>query len=249
MPPIKLLVLLALLPISGCVVVEEGPTQNEKASKINVQLGIGYYNQGNLELANEKLLRALDQDPKSSQAHHAYAVLQNRFLDAEKAEFHFQRAIDLNDSNSEALNNYGAFLCRAKRYDEAKTMFLQAVDNPLYKTPEVAYTNAALCLRQTDSDPKQVKQLLTRALGVGSNFAPALLAMAEISLAEQDYEKTVLYLRRFLLSNQHTAASLWLAIQNELNANNHEDAENLAAQLQQKFPQSKEYQSWLEVSK
>ncbi len=66
------------------MVVQEGGTKNEKASKINVQLGIGYYHRGNLESANEKLIKALDQDPKSSQAHHAYAVLQNRFQDKEK---------------------------------------------------------------------------------------------------------------------------------------------------------------------
>ena len=248
MPPIKLLVLLSLL-LGGCVVVEEGPSDSEKASKINVQLGIGYYNQNNLELANEKLLKALAQDPDSSQAHHAYAVLQNRFLNAEKAEFHFERAIVLNASNSEALNNFGAFLCRDKRFDEARDMFLQAVENPLYKTPEVAYTNAAVCLRQAGREPEEVKQLLTRALGVGSNFAPALKTMADISLAEKEYEKTDLYLKRFHLSNKPTAASLWLAIQNELNANNQDRARQYAERLQQDFPNSTEYQSWLEISK
>lgn len=117
------LVWLVLL-LSACVMVQDGPTQDEKASKINVQLGIGYYQQGNLEQANEKLLKALAQDPLSSQAHYAYAVLQNRFLNAEKTEFHFKKAIEYDPGNSEALANYGAYLCNKGETQEAeKTVF------------------------------------------------------------------------------------------------------------------------------
>jgi type IV pilus assembly protein PilF len=113
---ISTIVILGLL-LSSCAMVPVGPTRDEKASKINVQLGVGYYQQGNLELANEKLLKALDQDPESSQAHFAYAVLQHRFLHKEKAEEHFRKAIDLNPENSEALSNFGAFLCIYNRVE------------------------------------------------------------------------------------------------------------------------------------
>ena len=65
-----------MLLLTSCVTVnDQKGSQLEKASKINVQLGIGYYHRGNHELANEKLVKAMRQDPKSSQAHHAYAVL------------------------------------------------------------------------------------------------------------------------------------------------------------------------------
>ena len=140
------LLLLSLSQLTSCVVVQENGSQQEKASKINVQLGIGYFHRGNMELANEKLIKALDQDPESSQAHHAYAVLQDRFQDKEKAEFHFRKAIKYDPLNSEALSNFGALLCSDGRVLEAEEMFLQALKNPVYRAPEVAYTSAAVCL-------------------------------------------------------------------------------------------------------
>ena len=245
----NILLLVFTLLTTGCVVVQEGPTQSEKASKINVQLGIGYYYQGNLELANEKLQKAIAQDPKSSQAHHAYAVLQNRFLNRENADYHFQKAIEYDENNSEALNNYGAFLCQDEKFQEAKGMFMRAVKNPLYKAPELAYTNAALCLRNANLEPDTVKEYLTKALGVGNNFGPALLTMAEISYEEKNQDLIELYLTRYYLSNQPSARSLWLEIRNELDQNNEARAAERAELLRENFADSDEYKSWLELSK
>jgi len=243
---------LMVLLLSACVTVQEGATQMEKASKINVQLGIGYYHRGNLEIANEKLVKALRQDPNSSQAHHAYAVLLNRFLELEKAEKHFKKAIELDPENSEALSNYGAFLCRDGRYLQAEKMFLQAIENPLYKNPEVAYTNAATCLLKLNNDEAnklRVKKYLKKALGKRNNFRPALIIMADISLAENNYDFTRLYLNRFHLVGRPTARSEWLYIQNELSAGHTSIAKEWAQKLEQDFPDSDEYKKWLALDK
>jgi type IV pilus assembly protein PilF len=237
-----------LLLLSACVIVQEGGTKNEKASKINVQLGIGYYHRGNLESANEKLVKALDQDPKSSQAHHAYAVLQNRFQDKEKTEFHFRKAIEFDSGNSEALSNFGAFLCSDGRYMEAEKMFLQAVENPLYRTPEVAYTSAAVCiLKEGDTQRLKAKGYLKKALAIGSHYRPALINMAEIVFAEKDTELTRVYLDRYHLVGDATERSLWLSIQNELALGNTEKAIEYAETLKTNFPHSTEYENWQEL--
>ncbi len=232
--------------LSGCMVVADGPTQNEKASKINVQLGIGYYQQGNLEMANEKLVKALTQDPNSSQAHYAYAVLQNRFLDKEKTEFHFRKAIDLDPENSEALSNFGAYLCNDGRLEEADKMFMQAVKNPLYKVPEIAYTNAAVCLLKFDSQlTEKAKGYYKKALAARNNYPPAVINMAGLIFAEGDYELTKLYLQRYHSVQKPTARSLWLDIRNELKRNKRSNAIELAGKLKADFPNSEEYKLWL----
>ena len=101
--------------LQACVSVNPEQTQNEKASAVNVQLGIGYLQQNKLELASEKLTKALRQDPDSAAAHNAYAILQERLLQPEKAEFHYSRATELDPKDSQAANNYGAYLCRKAR--------------------------------------------------------------------------------------------------------------------------------------
>ncbi len=245
-----ILILLMVLLLSSCVTVTDGGADYEKASKINVQLGIGYYNRGNLELANQKLLKAMKQDPKSSQAHHAYAVLQNRFLDKAKAEEYFKKAISLDPENSEALNNYGVFLCADNRILEAEKMFMQAVDNDSYRSPEVAYTSAAICLlKEGESKQPQAKEYLKRALAIGNNYRPALFNMAKITLAEQNYELTGVYLNRFHLTGEETSQSLWLNIQNELAQGHIAKVNELVENLKTKFPDSEEYKQWLESNK
>ena len=75
-----------VLLLSACVTVDPAEENYEAASKINVQLGIAYLQQNNMVLASEKLTKALKQNPKSASAHNAYAMLQDRLLEKERAE-------------------------------------------------------------------------------------------------------------------------------------------------------------------
>ena len=126
---IKAGLLVLLLPIlTACVTVGGEPMdQNEKASAINVQLGLGYMSQNNLGQANIKLLRAIDKDPESASAHNAYAMLQERLLEKGTAQKHYKIATELDPENSEASNNYGAFLCNNGRQAESEKYFLRAL--------------------------------------------------------------------------------------------------------------------------
>ncbi len=244
---IKNILLILLLPyLVACVTVSDRQPDNVKASAINVQLGMGYMRQNNMEQANAKLTKALRQDPDSASAHNAYAILQERLLQNDKAEEHYRRATELDQDNSEAANNYGAFLCRNKREAESEEYFLKALENPLYKTPEYAYTNAALCLIRIDQQDR-AKGYLSKALAVRSNFSTALIAMARINYDEQDFSKAKLYVDRYHLVAKPTAGSLWLAIRIELEMDSNRDVDELAQQLETNFSDSDEYKSWLKI--
>ena len=242
---IRLLCLLVPL-LSACVAVEKGPSDPEKASAINVQLGIGYLRQNKLELANEKLLKALAYNPKSASAHNAYAILQDRLQVKDKAAYHYEKATSLDPQDSQAANNYGTFLCRNNQEAKSETYFLRALDNPLYKTPEFAYTNAALCLLKIGKRDKAIGYL-TKALAADSNFPVALITMAKIKFEDENHKSAKLYLDRYHLVAQPTAKSLWLSIRTELMLNKDRDVDELASQLQSNFPDSDEYQSWLAI--
>lgn len=236
--------------LQACYVPVEPEVSNaEKASAVNVQLGIGYLQQNNLELANEKLAKAIRQDPESASAHNAYAMLQERLLQNEKAEYHYREAIDLDPENSQAANNFGAFLCRSGRELESEEYFLQALKNPLYSTPEFAYTNAALCLLELGEEKATVraKEYLRKAIAAKNDFGPALLAMANLLYEEGDYAAAKPYLDHFHLVARPTARSLWLAIRNTLELDGQGDVAELAQRLGSDFPDSKEYQEWLAI--
>jgi type IV pilus assembly protein PilF len=244
----KILSLLILFgSLQACYVpVEPDRNQNEQASAVNVQLGIGYLQQNNLELANDKLDKALRQDPNSASAHNAYAILQDRLLQTEKAEYHYKKATTLDPKNSQAANNYGAFLCRHGRELESEKYFMQALKNPLYSTPEFAYTNAALCLLQLGEpgETEKAKEYLRKAIAAKNDFGPALLAMAQILFDQGEYVAAKPYLDRFHLVDRPTARSLWLAIRNTLQIDGQGNVTELAQRLGHEFPDSEEFKDW-----
>lgn len=242
--PTLLLLIAGLL--QACVAVDPQQTKNEKASAVNVQLGIGYLQQNNMELANEKLSKALRQNPDSAEVHNAFAILQERLLENDKAEYHYKKATELDPKDSQANNNYGTFLCRNGRERESEEYFLRALKNPLYKTPEFAYTNAAICLLSV-KEYAQAKTYLTKAIAAKSDFGPALLAMGDALFNEADYARAKPYLDHYHLVARASARSLWLAIRNTLELDSEGDVAEYAQRLETDFPGSPEYQAWLKI--
>jgi type IV pilus assembly protein PilF len=236
---------LALL-LSACVVVGPEVSNEEAASDINVELGIGYLQQENFILASEKLERALKYNPDSVKANYVYAILQERLDQTEKAEYHYERATSLDHNNSEAANNYGAFLCRNQRESESVKYFLRALDNPLYETPEYAYTNAAICLVKINKK-EEARIYLTKALAINKKFGSALLVMADLLFDEYNFGGAKDYLDQFHLVSRPSAKSLLLSIRTELELNPDADIDELANMLEKDFPDSNEYQAWLGI--
>ncbi len=244
---INSLLLIFLLPaLVACVTVDGREPDNVKASKINVQLGLGYYRQNNMEMASQKLNKALRQDPDSSLAHLAFAILQERLLQLDKAEYHYRQATELDSDNSEAANYYGAFLCKNNREVESESYFLKALKNPLYKTPEQAYSNAAFCLSKIDKR-EHVKEYLQKALAARNDYPSALFQMAGLFFEDEDYFNTKIYIDRFHRAASPTASSLWLAIRAELQLDSNRNVDELSEKLKTSFPDSEEYKSWLKT--
>lgn len=232
--------------LQACVAVDPSKGRNEEASDVNTEMGLGYMQQNNYELASEKLLKALRQNPESVKANYVYAVLQDKLDQKELAEYHYQKATKLDPKNSEAANNFGAFLCRNGRELESEKYFKQAVKNPLYKTPEYAYTNAAICLLKINK-VQPGKENLRKALTAKSDFGPALLAMGDVFYKEGDYSNAKIYLDRYHLVSRPSAMSLWLAIRNTLELDDQGDIGELAQRLEAEFPDSQEYIEWKQI--
>jgi len=244
----KNLIMLLLLTglLQACVAVDPSKGRNEEASDVNTEMGLGYLQQNNFELASEKLLKALRQNPESVKANYVYAVLQDKLEQKELAEYHYQKATKLDPENSEAANNFGAFLCRNGRQLESEKYFIQALKNPLYKTPEYAYTNAAVCLLQAD-ELQRGKEYLRKAIAAKSDFGPALVSMGDVLYKEGDYTNAKIYLDRYHLVSRASAKSLWLAIRNTLELDDQGDIEELAQRLETDFPDSQEYVEWKQI--
>ena len=65
----------------------------QAAAKINMQLGIGYLQEGNLPIAKEKLERARSMDPHNPEIHGAMALLDQRLGKDKEADKEFRTAL------------------------------------------------------------------------------------------------------------------------------------------------------------
>lgn len=235
-----------VLMLSGCITEQVGPSRNERASDVNVQLGLGYMQQGDMQLANEKLRKAIVQNPESSNAHNAYAILQERLGENEKAEEQYLIALELDPEDSQVNNNYGTFLCRNQREAESEKFFLAAIKNPLYKTPEYAWTNAAICLGKIGQSEKEY-DYLREAVNVNPSYAPALYRITELEFDLKQYQRARFYLSRYFKVRNKSAESLWLAIRIELELDNKDNAYSYGLQLENNFPESELTKEWLSI--
>ena len=207
------------------------------AASANVQLGVGYLRQGNLAVAQQVLERAYAQNPKDPSVHTALGLLYERLAQPAKADDHYGRAVKLAPADPEVLNNYAVFLCRRGQAQRGEKLFLQAAANPLYRTPEVALTNAGVCARSAGR-PAPAEQYFRRALGLKPSFADALLPLAELSLEKGNALSARAFLERLLAGGPVSAEALALGMRVERAAGDTAAANQYRDRLQREFPQS-----------
>ncbi len=224
--------------------VAPGGTANQLAS-VNTQLGLGYLQNGQLDLAWERLNTAIQADPNYATAHNGIALVYDQLNESDKAEEHFKRAIELNPSDSAAQTNYGAFLCQRGRMEEGEKYFMQAVANPLYTKPAMAYTNAGTCKLQAD-DPDGAEAYFRAALQADPRFPLALLNMAQVSYDKGEFLAARAYMQRLEEVSNHNSRSLWLGIRIEERLGDKDAVSSFAMLLKANYPDSRETQLLLE---
>ena len=145
-----------LLALAGCGGNSDIKTPEEhqpsKLASIDTQLGVEYMKEGRDDVAMKKLQHAIDSDPDYAAAYDVLGLLYSKLGESEKAEASFKKALSLNPKNSGMLNNYGLFLCSHGKAEEGQKKFAAAIANPLYQTPDVAYTNAGICAMEQQKD-------------------------------------------------------------------------------------------------
>ena len=225
--------------VMGCTT--SGPTTGnpKHAAEPNAQLGLAYMEQGDYEEAMKKLKHALELDSRSANANHYIAEVYAKIGKNKEAEEHYRKAMSLAPSDPMLLNNYGVFLCRQRRLDEAQEKFLAAAKQPFYKTPEVAYNNAGLCAMEVP-DLAKAEEYFRAALRINPNTPDALFEMANIKFKQREDFNARAFVQRYLSVAPATPQILWLGVRIERNLGDDSASARYAKLLQEKFPTSDE---------
>lgn len=231
-----------LLIVTACVTQgqkqEPSAASRKEAAQLNTSLGVQYMQQGQFDMAMEKLQRALKLDPDLPDTHNALALLYTRLGESRSARDEYKTSLRLDPDNSATMNNYGTFLCAEGEYKEAIKYFEKAVKNPLYQTPEAAYTNAGRCARD-QGKIEEAEAFFRRALAADPKFRNALLEMADLSFDNQVYLQARAFIDRYM---QYTPKpppdALWLGLRIEQELQNPTAARNYGDRLIEQFPES-----------
>lgn len=208
-------------------------------AEVNVQLGIAYMRRGEYEVALQKLQRAVRQDPEYPEAHTGLAVLYEQIGEPGKAREHYEEAVSLAPESGSAQNNLGQFLCKQGEYKEAEKHFLRALDDPFYKTPEVAYTNAGVCVQQIPA-PERAETYFRAALDERSEYPTALYRLSRLMFERGDYLSARAFLQRYSAVAPMTPEALLLGVRIERRMGDEEAADGYATALNKQFPDSPE---------
>jgi type IV pilus assembly protein PilF len=232
----------AVLLLAGCAGSGVRSTDDKQAARINTQLGSDYLRRGQADLAEEKLKRAIKQDPDYALAYVSLAYLYSQRGDLGDAERAYRRALRLDPGNAVVKNNFAVFLCRhnptPQQVAEAERMLVEAAQDPSYSTPEAAWTNAGVCLRSTQ--PEKAERYFRAALEVQPEFPEALKHMAWLSYAKLDYLRTRAFLQRYQLKGPATPETLWLRARVEHVLGDAQASLQFLRRLKTEFPESEQ---------
>jgi len=214
-------------------------TNNRKAAETNASLGQAYMQRGQYEIALEKLKRAVANDKTYAPAHTLLGALYEILGDTDLAETEYKAALKYDPADGDVNNNYGAFLCGIGRGAQAEPYFLKAIEDPFYQTPELAYANAGKCsLERGNLD--NAETFLRQSLDIDSNYANALLPMADVSYRKGLFLRARAFLQRYEAVGIVSEESLLLGYRIESRLGDTDSANKYRNEFLQRYPSSKQ---------
>jgi type IV pilus assembly protein PilF len=218
---------------------EEQQRQARRVAEVNTQLGREYLSRGQYEIALEKLKKAIDADDDYAPSHTLLAVLYETIGETDEAADEYLAAVRVAPENGDVNNNYGAFLCRTGQGGRAMRYFDKALEDPFYRTPEVAMGNAGACALAMGDDAR-AEARLRRALDYDPTFPDALLSLAELKSRDGDYLRARAFLQRYESTGAVSPEALLTGFEVESALGNGREASGYRDRLLQNFPDSDE---------
>jgi type IV pilus assembly protein PilF len=218
---------------------EEGPDPLLEAGRINARLAMEYLKREQLQVAQQKIEKALLQNPKDVNVQLSAGLVYERLNDKKRAEKHFRQALKADANSPEAQNALGAFLCRNGQHEKGEAMFMAAARNQVYRTPVVAYTNAGVCAR-SDGDLDRAEQYLRQALNMHMEYPETYAQLAGVMYDRGNYLQARAFVERFLAIAPVTADVLLLGHKIELALKDTAAAAAFSDRLRKEYPDSEQ---------
>ncbi len=242
----------ALLALGGCAAMPAGDTglsrdivtesdepEARKRARIRMELAVGYFEQGQTNVALDELKQVIAADPTFPDAYNLRGLIYLRLNDMRQAEDSFKRAATLNPRDGNVQHNYGWMLCQQSRYDESLRAFDAAMANPTYAGREKTLMAQGVCEARAGRF-EQAERSLARAYELDAGNPVTGFNLANLLFRRGDFPRAQFYIRRLNNSELANAETLWLGVKVERRLGDQVAMRQLGEQLKKRFPQSRE---------
>jgi type IV pilus assembly protein PilF len=233
------LLAVAMLAAPAALPQAASPDPIEEAGRINARLAMEYLKREQLQVAQDKIDKALAQNPKDVNVQLAAGLVYERLHENRTAEKHFRQAVKISPDSPEAQNALGAYFCRNEQQKKGEEMFLKAAANPLYRTPFVAYTNAGVCARSA-GNLEQAERYLRQALTSHVDYPETYAQLAGVLHGRGNNLQARAFVGRFLAVAPATPEMLLLGYNIEIAMKDEAAAAAYKERLEKEFPDSEQ---------
>jgi len=240
----------ALLALAGCgslpgtqaasgpdIMTASDEPEARRRARIRMELAVGYFEQGQVNVALDEVKQVLASDPGFADAHNLRGLIYMRLNDMRLAEESFRRAVALDPRNSSTQHNLGWLQCQQNRYPESLLTFKQVLANPLYTGQAKTWMAQGLCqaragrMAEAETSLAHAYELDAGNPITGYNLANLLFQRGELTRSQ-------FYIRRLNNSDLANAETLWLGVRVERRLNDRVAMAQLGEQLKKRFPRS-----------
>ncbi len=215
-------------------------TDADRRAAVRMELAGLHFGRGQYETALDEIKLALVAKPELGAAFSLRGLVYASMGEDALAEDSFNRALQINPRDADAMHNRAWFLCQKGKFPEADRWFEQALQLPQYRdVPRTLMAQGVCFARAGKLDDAERK--LSRAYELEAGNPTTALNLSEVLYRRGEYERARFYIRRVNQREElSNAQTLWLAMRIENRIGNRGSVEEIGRQLRNRFPQATE---------
>jgi type IV pilus assembly protein PilF len=221
------------------IMTESDEPEARKRARIRMELAVGYFEQGQTNVALDELKQVIASDPTFPDAYNLRGLIYMRLNDMRQAEDSFKRAVSLNPRDGNVQHNYGWLMCQQGRYEEASRAYEVAMANPMYAGRAKTLMAKGLCEARAGKTA-EAERSLARSYELDAGNPVTGYNLAGLLFRRGDFNRAQFYIRRLNNSDLANAETLWLGVRVERRLGDRVAMLQLAEQLRKRFPKSRE---------
>ncbi len=212
----------------------------DRRARVRLELATAYFADGRSDVALEEVNRAIAAEPGFGAGYNLRGLINASLGQDAAAEADFRRALSIDARDTDALQNYGWYLCQHKRFDEANAQFGQVLALPARRDTARTWLTQGVCYAQAGR-LEDAEKSLQRAYQLDPSSPIVSVNLAEVLLRRGEPDRARFHIRRVNANpNYVNAQTLWLALRIERKLGNASGVRDFGQQLLNRFPETRE---------